>query len=81
MFPAFLEKESLSDSYIKTALQAWQQGVLKYTNDPLPALRRSLKIFPFDYAMAKNGVTLLRAAHLKAQNIEYYRKIEAIFSF
>ena len=73
--PFFLGRTSLPKRCISDAIQQWREVLLKKSPDPLSTLRESLRLLPFDHALAHHGVCSLQIAHIQSGNWKQHQAI------
>jgi hypothetical protein len=73
--PFFLRRTSLPKRCVSDAIRQWREVLLEKSPEPLQTLRESLRLLPFDHALAHHGVCSLQIAHIQRCNWEEYKAI------
>ena len=66
--PYFLKRTSLPRAFVCDTIQQWRETLLEKSSNPLPALRESFRLLPFDRTLAQQGVCMFHLAHIKTKN-------------
>ena len=74
-FDAQLFKLKLSEQALKQLLPAWREVVLEHTQNPLPFLRKSLLLYPFELSLAYDGAYSLVMAYAKLKKFDVVSSI------
>ena len=56
-------------------LSTWREAVLHHEGTPIPRLRKSFMLYPFDLEVSFGGIYTLVQAHVQAGTMEYARAI------
>jgi tetratricopeptide (TPR) repeat protein len=78
LLPAFFQQHRLPPECLQGIVESWQKALLKYLDNPLPALRHTLAISPFDYRLVCHGITMLQLCHWRLGNSQHYEAIEEV---
>lgn len=73
--PYFLRRTSLPKPCVRDAIRQWRDVLLEKSADPLPSLRKSLQLLPFDHALAHHGICSLQIAYIQRCNWEQHEAI------
>ena len=68
VFEAFVEAARMPVSCWKAFVRSWREGAMEHAEDAIPMLRMSLRCYPFDPELAREGAQTLLLAHMEAGN-------------